>query len=496
MTRATTVSKGSINSRAAATYSATTAANAYVTYIGQYKDAAAIEMDRSGIPASIILAQGMLESGAGQSELAKEANNHFGVKCSGTWTGKTYYKKDDDYKNGTLTESCFRKYNSVAESYYDHAEFLRDPRKSNRYGFLFNLDRTDYKGWAYGLQSSGYATSSVYANQLIDLIERYRLYEYDRPGNVAVVPGATTSPGAPVVTPGPGGGTVVAPVPLSSRIGRVNDVKVVLSRDGQTLEDIANSFLISPDKVADYNDRGYSPGVRLRPGTRIYIQPKKDKWHGSASEHFVRDNQSLFDVSQIYGIKLDKLRERNGLLAGQEPAVGEKILLKGSLKKGAVVRLRDVPTNPQQQPDQTTTTTTQPDQPVAPAPKKMTTGEDLPFVIGDDPKPATTTPATQPATPATPATTGTPYPPVDPAPVQQQTQTTTKPANPPSWQNNPDTSHTTPDTPQVGPGYHMVVKGDTLYNIAKRYGLTVAVLKQKNNLPDDSIKIGQTLKIN
>jgi flagellum-specific peptidoglycan hydrolase FlgJ len=173
LTRATAVTnKGSVSDRSAAAYSATTAANAYVTYIGQYKDAAAIEMDRSGIPASIILAQGLLESGAGQSDLAKDANNHFGIKCNSNWTGKTYYKKDDDYKNGVLTESCFRKYNSVAESYYDHAEFLHDPRKSNRYGFLFNLDRTDYKGWAYGLQSSGYATSSVYANQLIDLIER------------------------------------------------------------------------------------------------------------------------------------------------------------------------------------------------------------------------------------------------------------------------------------------------------------------------------------
>jgi LysM repeat protein len=480
---------------------ATSGANMQLTYISNYKDAAMGEMERSGIPASIILGQGILESNSGQSDLAQQANNHFGIKCSGGWSGKTFYKKDDDYQNGTLSPSCFRKYNSVAESYYDHAEFLRDPRKSNRYGFLFNLDRTDYRGWANGLQSSGYATSGTYASDLINLIERLRLYEFDRPGSSQNVvngtpvtyPTTATGPGAsPGSYPSPNPANSPAqPAPYTSRIGVVNDVKVVLSRPGQNLEDIAHTYNISPDKVADYNDRGYSPGVMLQPNTRIYIQNKKDKWRGFNAEHFVRDGQTMFDIAQQYGIKLDKLRERNGLTPGQEPATGEKILLRGSLKKGATIRLRDIPADVPATTASPAVTT--PAQPAAPDPKKMTTGDDLGFTIGkDDPKPTKpATPATTP--PAQPATTGTPYPPADPTPSNPQTQ--------PTWPSTtPTTTQYPPATPvtqaQVPPGYHLVVKGDTLYSIARKYATTVAKIKQNNNLPDDNIKIGQTLKVN
>jgi len=459
-------------------------------YVSRFKDAAVREMETGGIPASIILAQGILESAAGTSDLAQNANNHFGIKCAGNWTGASYYKTDDDKDaNGKSIESCFRSYKEVGDSYHDHGEFLRDPKKYNRYGFLFNLDRTDYKSWARGLQSAGYATSPTYSSQLINLIERYKLYEYDRPGskptNVPATPNGTPQP------TGPGGVPVVnAPV---NRIGRVNDVKVVLAREGESLDDVAKAYRINTTKVADYNDRGYSPGVKLKPGTRIYIASKRDKWRGRANEHYVNEGQTMFDISQLYAIKLDKLLLRNNLQPGQEPAVSEKIYLKTKRKKGDVPRLRDVANDPQvpNQPGIQTST------PSVPAPGTMTPddGELLPE-IGGDPKPALpntpTAPAsTPPVKPTTtkPATSGTTYPP-DPVPGGTWTPSTP----PPVTSSTPPEDPTIPTTP-VPEGYHQVVKGDTLYNISKRYNLTVTRLKQLNGMTGDAIQIGQRLKI-
>ncbi len=139
-------------------------------YIERYKDIAVEEMSKSGIPASITLAQGLLESGNGNGELARQANNHFGIKCNTTWTGPTILK-DDDAKG-----ECFRVYNDPEESYRDHSEFL----KRQRYAFLFELNRNDYKGWAYGLKQAGYATNPRYAELLIGIIERYDLTQYDK----------------------------------------------------------------------------------------------------------------------------------------------------------------------------------------------------------------------------------------------------------------------------------------------------------------------------
>ena len=459
-------------------------------YVSRFKDAAIREMETGGIPASIILSQGILESAAGTSDLAQNANNHFGIKCAGGWSGATYYKRDDDKDaNGNSIESCFRSYKEVGDSYHDHGEFLRDPKKYNRYGFLFNLDRTDYKSWARGLQSAGYASSPTYSSQLINLIERYKLYEYDRPGSKP-----TTVPGTPNGTPqptGPGGAPVVnAPV---NRIGRVNDVKVVLSREGESLDDVAKAYRINTAKVADYNDRGYSPGVKLKPGTRIYIACKKDKWRGRANEHYVNEGQTMFDISQLYAIKLDKLLERNNLQPGQEPAVSEKIYLKTKRKKGDTPRLRDVTNDPQinNQPGIQTSS------PSAPAPGTMTPddGELLPEIGGETPAKPTqpntntgTTGTKPPSTTTKPATSGTTYPP-DPVPGG-----TWSPSPQPPVVNNTPTEPTVPTTP-VPEGYHQVVKGDTLYNIAKRYNLTVTRLKQLNDLTGDSIQIGQRLKI-
>lgn len=433
-------------------------------YITKFNRAAVLSMDRIGVPASIVLAQGVLESGAGTSDLATIANNHFGIKCGNNWRGKTFKKKDDDRdRDGNLIESCFRSYESVEESFVDHGQFLRDPSKSTRYGFLFNLDRTDYKGWARGLQSAGYATAPDYADKLINLIERYKLYQYDSPN---------TRPTNTFPTEGGGQGQPATPVgpnapgqraEVSGRIGRVNDVKVVASREGETLADIARAYRLNTQKVVEYNDRGYPPGVRLQPNTRVFIQCKATKWRGRSTEHTVRENQTMFDISQVYGIRLEKLLEMNGLRRGQEPETNEVVSIKGKNKRPVKIKepTDNQPLKPSSQPG------------TQPKPNDLPVVDDgvLDFEIGPgnstttDNKPTTTRP------PATSNNTDRPY--TDPTP-------TSRPA---------ETEQPAP------PGYHRVVKGNTLFSLAREYGTTVDRLKQLNNLPNSDIKIGQLLKV-
>jgi len=163
--------------------------NPVVTYIDKYKEIAQSEMQRVGIPASIKLAQGILESNSGRSTLAQKANNHFGIKCGKYWEGPTFHREDDDYINGKLIKSCFRKFNNAEHSYSAHSDFLTNPGSQYRYGFLFELDPYDYVSWAHGLKSAGYATDPKYADKIITVIEKYKLYLYD-----AIAPTATTPP--------------------------------------------------------------------------------------------------------------------------------------------------------------------------------------------------------------------------------------------------------------------------------------------------------------
>lgn len=449
-------------------------------YITKYSRAAVLSMDRIGVPASIVLAQGVLESSAGTSDLATAANNHFGIKCSGNWTGKTYKKIDDDRDpQGNPVESCFRSYATVEESFVDHGQFLRDPRKSTRYGFLFNLDRTDYKAWARGLQSAGYATSPDYADRLINLIERYKLYEYDSPGSRPTsFPTEGGGPGQPATPVGPNAPGQKAEA--TGRIGRVNDVKVVASREGETLEDVARAFRLNTQKVVDYNDRGYPPGVKLKPNTRIFIQCKADKWHGRSIDHTVREGQTMFEIAQVYGIKLEKLLEMNGLRRGQEPETNEVIRIRGKNRHPVRVKevSNDIPSKPSSWPGS------------KPKPSNSPIVEDgeLDFEIGpgapntspDKSKPGGVKPSQKP-----PATSNVPYD-NDPTP-------NTKPGSTPPYE-EPAAKPDNTDQP-APPGYHRVVKGDTLYKLSRDYGLTVDRLKQLNNLPNSDIKIGQLLKV-
>ncbi|MBO4434709.1 MAG: glucosaminidase domain-containing protein [Bacteroidales bacterium] len=251
----------------------------YERYIAQYSGIAVEEMIRSGVPASITMAQALLESGAGQSRLAVEGNNHFGIKCGSAWQGKSM-KADDD-----KPDECFRVYDSVEESYRDHSDFLH---QNSRYDFLFDLYITDYKGWAIGLKKAGYATSPEYASHLITLIENYKLYDLDfvesgepeQPG--VETPAVTETPEQPE-KPGkedPTKPIYSAPVEqnqfsLQRELYNEDGVPFIVSYQGETYKSIAKNYHLFLGELLRYN--GLKANQELKPGIRVYLQPHKNK---------------------------------------------------------------------------------------------------------------------------------------------------------------------------------------------------------------------------
>lgn len=270
-------------------------------YIAKYKDFALIEMHRASVPASITLAQGMLESSYGNSRLAKEAMNHFGIKCKSDWKGGVIYA-DDDAPN-----ECFRAYKSVLESYRDHSEFLRN---NWRYQSLFSLKITDYKGWAEGLRKAGYATNPKYHSILINLIERHELYKYD-------------------LMPRPELQTEV--------FVSANNIPAIYAGKDATAESIASEHDLRAKHIYKYNDM--QKGAELHEGEIIYLKPKRRK--GSADHHTVSDGESMHMISQMYGIKLKHLYKKNRLEPGTEPKVGEKLELQHKRPKSDTIDVKD-----------------------------------------------------------------------------------------------------------------------------------------------------------
>ena len=201
-------------------------------YIYTHKDIAIEEMHRTGIPASIKLAQGLLESNIGQSSLSKIGNNHFGIKCGNSWQGKEMYKEDDDYgANNQLTKSCFRVFESAYDSYVAHSEFLLNPRKSYRYGFLFSIPSHDYIAWAKGLKKAGYATDPHYAEKLISRIEDYALYQFD------------------------GSSGPMARVNVSNIINNIKDITYShIVQIGESLQSIAEQYQLDPNILIHSNN--------------------------------------------------------------------------------------------------------------------------------------------------------------------------------------------------------------------------------------------------
>ena len=287
------------------------------TYIDTYSPIAVEEMLRSGVPASITLAQGLLESGAGQSRLATQGNNHFGIKCHKGWTGASL-RHDDDQKN-----ECFRSYDSPEESFRDHSDFLR---YRDRYKFLFDLERTDYKGWAYGLKKAGYATDPGYPGKLIKYIEEYDLTRFDEMTDAqqALLPEPPHKIEEPVLEQPSARESDAgenAPVAeefqfaLSRQMYSLNGVPFVYSMDGETYGSIARNYHLFKKEILKYNDLQFERD--LAPGTIVYLAAKKRQTPKGLDLYIVEeDGESFHDICQRFAVKESAVRKLNGFGKG------------------------------------------------------------------------------------------------------------------------------------------------------------------------------------
>ncbi len=284
-------------------------------YVDRFSKMAVIEMYRSGVPASITLAQGCLESGNGNSELSQKSNNHFGIKCHG-WAGDGVYYDDD------ARGECFRKYNSVLDSYADHSDFLS---RNSRYAFLFDLKITDYKAWARGLKKAGYATDPHYADKLIKIIEENELHKYDKMSpkdfKSKVQEEVVEKPKTTSV-----GGSSPSITPQSSTIIYKNGIKATKVRAGDSLKSIADKNGLKLWEVYQYND--FTNDYRIQIGELIYLQQKKRKAEKNYNYHIVKSGESMHSISQQYGIQLRRLYKLNRLDVSQNIKVGQRLYLR------------------------------------------------------------------------------------------------------------------------------------------------------------------------
>lgn len=268
----------------------------YESYIHEYKELAISEMKRYHIPASITLAQGLLESGAGRSQLALRSNNHFGIKCGGDWSGRTVRHTDD------APNECFRAYKHPRESYEDHSKFLKGRA---RYADLFKLKITDYKGWAHGLKKAGYATDPQYAYRLINLIELYNLQKYDSKEGTKWMK-EFPNPHQPYLS---------------------NGLLYITVRPGDTFKSIAKEFGLSQRKLRKYNDLPTDPIIEA--GDILYLEAKHKRATKEYLVHVVRPGESMHSLSQKYGMQLKTLYKLN-----------KKNIVDGHPQVGDILRLR------------------------------------------------------------------------------------------------------------------------------------------------------------
>ena len=298
-------------------------------YIATYKDAAIAQMRRLGVPASIILAQGLLETESGNSDLVKRSNNHFGIKCKSTWTGESVRHTDD------APNECFRKYASAMDSYKDHSDYLYN---SPRYAFLFKLEPTDYKGWAYGLKKAGYATNPRYPQILISNIEKYNLQQYNEPSDgirtvpedVAVMKESKAIENkeettAPAEKKDAGLFQKLFSGKKNNKSNQLfNRLKAVMAFKGTSLLAIATENDIALVKLLEYND--LTVDGLLKEDQWIYLEKKHKE--GNRDSYTALQNESLYDISQVNGVQLAMLAQYNGI-------DGNSVV-----KKGDIIRLR------------------------------------------------------------------------------------------------------------------------------------------------------------
>lgn len=278
-------------------------------YIEKFKNIAIEQMREHKIPASITLAQGLIESGAGRSRLATEAHNHFGIKVGMNWTGPYIIMSDD------RPDDRFRKYRNDRESYEDHSHFLTS---GARYRSLFNLKTTDYKGWAHGLKKAGYATNPRYADMLIGTIERYNLQQFDSytSGRYHARPNTKQA------------SEVESQFFAQHIVYRVNKNYMIIANSGDTWERVASETGVSVRKLRKYNER--PKGSLLKAGDIVYLQKKRSKADKSFKgvPHVVQPGESLYDIAQHYAIRLKSLYKLNALSPDYTPQVGDLIWLR------------------------------------------------------------------------------------------------------------------------------------------------------------------------
>lgn len=409
-------------------------------YIDEFQYIAISEMERTGVPASIKLAQGILESNAGRSTLARKANNHFGIKCGGRWNGKKYYHKDDDYKNGKLVKSCFRGYRDAEYSYLAHSDFLLENR---RYNDLFELNPTNYKKWAKGLKKAGYATSKTYDKKLIRIIEEYDLNKFDNMASADVVAKAKTR------------------TKIETDIFLINDAKMTYVKAGETPATIAQRTKTSIDRILKYNELITAANQPLVADSKIFIQEKRRNFRGKQKFHVVKTGETMYNISQSYGLCLDRLYKKNKMSNGTQPAIGESISVRGKNRKKPKLR---------------TSETIIPPPPVIiedKEPTKVETEEEQ--VISEE-------------------TDG--YQPILTPKEKEKTQPTAP------VEEIPEVIIADEEIPEVitPPNietrrYHKVVKGETLWRISQTYGTTVKEIQRLNNLNTKIIQVGMRLRI-
>jgi LysM repeat protein len=302
-------------------------------YIEMWREEAVYQMAAHGVPASITLAQGILESRDGNSRLAKEGNNHFGIKCHSDWEGRRIYE-DDDARN-----ECFRHYKNARESFDDHSDFLKKPR----YASLFELEPTDYKGWARGLKECGYATSPEYAKSLIRIIEENNLQEYDDQGlqyaernevpdrregtPKARLPIKDTSKQRKPAKTEPSEGRQEITIAGGHEIlTSENRIKYVVVREGDTPESIAKEIDLNVLILNRFND--FDSRTGLKAGDIVYLQPKRSK--AAVKEHIAVEGETWFSISQKHGIKLKQLCKLNGASPDAPIDAGTRIQMRKS----------------------------------------------------------------------------------------------------------------------------------------------------------------------
>lgn len=419
-------------------------------YIDRFKTIAMEEERRTGIPAAIKLAQGILETQSGNGWLVLNSNNHFGIKCKNNWAGESV-NHDDDEK-----QECFRKYSSAEDSYRDHSAFLQN---NPRYKFLFDFKEDDYKSWAYGLKTAGYATSKTYPQQLIQIIENNNLHQYTLLAmSNAELPASNTTTTAAALPDKPATAsnkpaTAYEPAKVNYPVNtefKINGRKVIMASAGTALIQIANQKNIRLSTLLKYND--IKQDEPLEKDMPIFLQSKNKK--GRNDFHVVAPGETLHDIAQAEGVQMHWLYRRNKMTEGEEPAAGERIALDGYASSKPKLGSNTVKKEDDHK-------DLEPGKIIKSIKTEIEKARNEPVTARQETSPA---PAPQPQ----PANNGLPK---DMVEDLKKIGTVT----------------------QQGQQLHTVGEKETLYSISRKYNITVAQLQSWNNLNDNGIKIGQQL---